>query len=86
MVEGKRQKPCSKKRVEEVINDPYNESWKDNFERNQTMIDMTKIPEEYESLVLEEFNNDMVITDRSKLLDYFIKNKLRNLLPNIGDF
>ena len=86
LVEGKRQKPCSKKRVEEVINDPYNESWKDNFERNQTMIDMTKIPEEYESLVLEEFNNDMVITDRSKLLDYFIKNKLRNLLPNIGDF
>ena len=86
MIDGKRQKPCSKKRVEEVIDDPYNDAWKVNFERNQTMIDMTKIPDEYESLILEEFEKDMIINDRSKLLDYFIKNKLKNLMSSIGDF
>jgi Tfp pilus assembly PilM family ATPase len=86
MIDGKRQKPCSKKRVEEVIDDPYNDAWKVNFERNQTMIDMTKIPDEYESLILEEFEKDMIVNDRSKLLDYFIKNKLKNLMSSIGDF
>ena len=86
MIDGKRQKPCSKKRVEEVFDDPYNDAWKVNFERNQTMIDMTKIPDEYESLILEEFEKDMVVNDRSKLLDYFIKNKLKNLMSSIGDF
>ena len=50
------------------------------------MIDMTKIPDEYESLILEEFEKDMVVNDRSKLLDYFIKNKLKNLMSSIGDF
>ena len=86
MIDGKRQKPCRKKRVEEVIDDPYNDAWKVNFERNQTMIDMTKIPDEYESLILEEFEKDMVVNDRSKLLDYFIKNKMILLMDELSEF
>jgi hypothetical protein len=86
MVQDKRQKPCGKKRIEQIMDDPSNEEWEGNFKRNQTMIDMTMIPEIFESNILEEFGREKDCNDRSKILNYFIKNKLRNLMSSIGDF
>ena len=68
------------------MDDPSNEEWEGNFKRNQTMIDMTMIPEIFESNILEEFGREKDCNDRSKILNYFIKNKLRNLMSSIGDF
>jgi hypothetical protein len=46
---------------------------------------MNEIPEEYKEKIINEFETS-VDTNRSNLLNYFIENKLKNLMANIGDF
>ena len=83
--EGKRQKPCGAKKVKQIKENL--DEWRDldNWNRNQTLIDMTKIPEEYREKILEDFEVEQK-QERSHLLNYFIENNLRNLITNIGDF
>lgn len=86
-VEGLRQKPLSKKKIE---------AWKDglvgasdevirNHIRNRTLIDLECIPEEIETRILETFS-EAPCGDRSKMLTYFIESKLKELTESIGDF
>ena len=86
-VEGLRQKPLSKKKIE---------AWKDglvgasdevirNHIRNRTLIDLEYIPEEIETKILETFS-EAPCGDRSKMLTYFIESKLKELTESIGDF
>jgi len=43
------------------------------------------IPSDLKERILEEFEKPP-IGERSKLLNYFIKNRLKNLMNDIGDF
>ena len=61
------------------------DTWIHNYERNETLIDLAKIPNDIEDEILREFKN-IKVGDRSKLFDYFIKNKLNTLVENIGEF
>ena len=63
------------------------EEWKDsdNWNRNQALIDMTKIPEDYRTKILNDFEKEYN-QGRSQLLNYFIQKNLKNLMTNIGDF
>ena len=85
-VTGEKQKPMTKKRMEEYA---HNENRTDflnkNFRRNETLIDLTKIPKVYEDAIINSFR-EYKVNDRSKLLTYFIENKLKSLMENIGDF
>ena len=85
VTEGKRQKPCGGKKVTSIKESM--EQWKesDNWNRNQTLIDMTKIPDEYRTEILSQFDRE-VNQSRSQLLNYFIQKNLKNLMSNIGDF
>ena len=56
-----------------------------NWERNQNLIDMNKIPDIYINKILEEYNISGN-QNRGQLLDYFIENNLRNLISSVGDF
>jgi len=86
VVEGKRQKPCGTKKIQSMINEDHTTAeWSENFSRNQTLIDMTKIPDEFEDFVIREFENYDVPT-RKGLLNYFVRSKLSNLMSSIGDF
>ena len=58
---------------------------KRNFQRNQKLIDLNNTPEELRTKILEDFN-DAPCGDRSKLLNYFIHNRLKELTESIGDF
>ena len=89
-VEGLRQKPLSKKKIE---------AWKDgnfdntmatdevvrNYSRNKNLIDLDCIPVNIQTDIINEFN-EAPCGDRSKLLTYFIENKLKELTDSIGDF
>lgn len=86
-VEGLRQKPLSKKKIE---------IWKDslvgatdevirNHTRNKTLIDLECIPEDIETKIIETFS-EAPCGDRSKMLTYFIESKLKELTESIGDF
>lgn len=85
-----RQKPLTAKRIDEIIpqiesNKFVNESLKRNFIRNKMLIDLTEIPEEIYNKVIERYT-EQGDKDRSKLFNYFVQNKLKNMLDSISDF
>ena len=87
--EGGRQVPISKKKIAEWIElEPsifcdYN--MLKGYTRNRTLVDLSYIPDPLKDDIIELFN-DYELKDRSKLLDYFINNQLKNLMEHIGEF
>ena len=61
------------------------DTWMHNWQRNETLIDLDKIPNDIRSEILREFK-DAQTGDRSKLFNYFVEKKLNNLIQSIGDF
>ena len=90
-VSGLRQKPLTKKKVAAMIEDmkrgitPFEGEIKRNYLRNIQMIDLARIPTEVRDSILDQYQN-YERKDRSLLLNYFIKNKLKNLMSEIQEF
>ncbi len=89
-VEGRRQRPLSKKRINELICAGFlytslNDEEQKNYDRNQKLIDLTYIPQELEEKIKSEFDNIKVAT-RDKILNYFISRKLKTLIEVIDEF
>jgi 5'-3' exonuclease len=86
-VMGLRQKPITDKRLNEIFKNQNNldENTKRNFFRNKSMIDFDEIPQNIQTQILDEFDNQE-FGDRKKLFNYFIEYKLKNLMENISDF
>jgi len=89
IVNGERQKPLSTKNVEKWINSPSempsDDTFKRNFHRNKALVDLSMIPEEIKQGIISQFV-DKPFKDRSHLLNYFIKHKMKNMLEVVGDF
>ena len=86
--DGLRQKPLGKKKIDAWLDiniDELHDEVKRNYQRNEKLIDLSKIPNELEDEILTEFHG-APFGDRSKLLNYFIKSRLRNLTETIGEF
>ena len=95
----KRQKPMRKAAIADVMEaldrfkptEVYQlakcpkDTWIRNWQRNETLIDLGKIPEEIMSAISKEYKN-VKVGSRSNLLTYFIENKLTQLIESIGDF
>jgi len=62
----------------------YDENSKIGFSRNQTLIDLRNIPGEIQSKIIN--NYEETVPAKGKLLDYFIANKLFNLMEVIEEF
>ena len=88
-VDELRQKPLTKKKLETWIDleptDYCSDEMLRNYQRNKTLIDLECIPSDLKVKILEEYQN-AEHGDRSKLLNYFIKKRLKNLMNDIGDF
>tara|TARA_B100001248_G_scaffold258464_1_gene242641 strand:+ start:60 stop:902 length:843 start_codon:yes stop_codon:yes gene_type:complete len=90
-VNGLRQKPLTKKKVAAMIEDmkrgitPFEGEIKRNYLRNIQMIDLARVPTEVRDSILDQYQN-YERKDRSLLLNYFIKNKLKNLMSEIQEF
>lgn len=86
LVVGERQRPITKKRLEEWqdINTMQDEV-KRNYLRNKSLIDLEQVPENIKQQVLDAWGHDDG-RNRSQLLNYFIKNKLKNLMEAISEF
>ena len=90
-VDGLRQRPLSKKKVEswrdadtkDIPN--WNDEVKRNYQRNTSLIDLSKVPEDIEEQIIKEYTKP-VKGNRKKLLNYFTEKKLRELTENIGEF
>ena len=83
IVEGESQRPITKKKVEEWIK---NESWPEHhWKRNQELIDFDYIP----PLLAHAIERNYALQkppNRSGLLNYFVKHRLKMLIEYIGDF
>jgi hypothetical protein len=81
-----RQKPVTKKRLEEFANiDKMNAEVQRNYARNKMLIDLSQVPDHLKEKILEEYNSENT-KDRSQLLGFFMKNRLRLLTESIGEF
>ena len=58
---------------------------KERYEFNKILISFDEIPEHYNNIVIEEYSKNKNFK-RLELLQYLAKNKLRELIDNIGDF
>ena len=97
--ENKRQKPMRKAVIAEVVEqmatfdaeDLYmlakipKDTWIRNWQRNETLIDLTKIPVEIQDKIVKEYDS-VKTADRSKLFGFFVEKKLSKLIQSIGDF
>ena len=86
--DGLRQRPLGKKKIQTWLDidiDDLQDEVKRNYQRNDKLINLENIPEKLESEIMENFD-EASSGDRSKLLNYFIKNKLKELTENIGEF
>jgi len=87
-IEGRRQTPLSKKKVESWVNEvvpTFTEEQQKNYERNRQLIDLNCVPKELEDNINREFENIEVAT-RDKILNYFITKKLKTLIEVIDEF
>lgn len=87
-VVGERQRPLTAKKIEKYMKMTPNEMEAviaKNYFRNAQLIDLSYIPDTIKEKVMESFKNQ-ANKDRSKLMNYFVANKLRNLTEHIGEF
>ena len=87
-VDGLRQRPLGKKKIENWLDidiDDLQDEVKRNYQRNDKLINLDRIPEELEKEIMVDFC-EAPCGDRSKLLNYFIQSRLKNLTETIGEF
>jgi hypothetical protein len=87
----KRQERLTKKRLEYIeeqrLKNFENDSkLKRNFDRNKNVIDLTNVPDNIEKEIINTFKNGAKEKDKSKLMKYFVNNKLRLLFHNLDEF
>jgi hypothetical protein len=70
--------------LKEDVNN-YTETDKANYSRNFTLIDLTQIPTEIKSKIINTYEETQP-AKRNKLLNYFMEYKLKNLMEVIEEF
>ena len=89
-VNGDRQRPIRKdalalwktQKPEDFINN--DEMWR-NFQRNRELVDLSRIPEEIKESIIDNYEMQKV-GDRSGLLNYFIANRMTQLIELVDEF
>jgi 5'-3' exonuclease len=84
-----RQKPVTEKKLNKWLEEEP-ESFCDevmlrNYKRNELLIDLSKIPTEYQEKILDAYDNAPK-RGREKLLNYFIQNRMKQLMEHIQEF
>lgn len=89
IVKGERQKPVSSKKIQEWLDNPSSmptdAAFRRNYDRNKQLVDFSYIPKELKEQVINTFENTKS-GDKSKLLDYFIANRMKMMLEHLEEF
>lgn len=89
IVSGVRQKSITSKKLEEWIANPSTmpdtHTFKRNFDRNKKLVDLSYVPEEIKLNIINTFVNHPK-KDKSLLLPYFIKNRMKQMIEHIEEF
>jgi len=90
-VEGIRQTPLSKKKMDAILQDLddgellYAASWYRNYQRNDTLINLENTPKELKTEIINKFEVQPP-RGAGKILNYFVKNRCKMLIECIEDF
>jgi len=84
-----RQKPITKGLMDKLLNE-QSEKWEDEiaktgFSRNQTLIDLSLIPNEIKTKIINTYEETKPAS-KQKMLTYFMEHKLKNLMDVIEEF
>ena len=89
ITEGKRQTPVTKKKMElwrgKKPEEFCNETMLRNYHRNKTLVDLGETPKSIRINILNQYDKQEV-GDRSQLWNYFVDNRLKNLMDVIDEF
>ena len=86
-VEDLRQRPITKKKLTEWKENGIPEGEiKRNYQRNKTLIDFDSIPNQLGELIYNMWVDKITQNDKSKILPYFMKHRLKELTEKLGDF
>ena len=84
-----RQKVMTEAKLTKFMSQNYGEYDDENarigFSRNQTLIDLRQIPSDIKNSIIDTYNNTKP-APRSKLINYFMDKKLKNLMEVIEEF
>jgi len=85
--EGRQEVMTKKRKLELVdIRNSPNHKYYDRWLRNQSLIDFDFIPENIASSIIDEHAKGPKTKNRSKVLNYIIKNRLGNLINKVSYF
>lgn len=88
-VTGSRQKPITEVKIINWMNQEAkefcNEDMLRNFSRNETLIDLTKIPQRLTNEILHTYENAKQ-NSKQDFMNYMIANRLKNLIEVLDDF
>ena len=91
-VEGRRQIPLSKKKKEAIKEDLaegellYAASWYRNYQRNETLIDLSKTPQRLKDQILDVFNSQDPWHNKGLVFPYLINKNMKMLIESVEEF
>ena len=89
IVQGVRQKPVSAKKVDIWYKDPdempQDDDFKANYDRNRVLVSFDCIPKTIKESIINSYV-EKPTKDKSKLLNFFIEHKMKNMLEVIEEF
>lgn len=92
IMEGIRQKPITKKKIQEWVTQTPQDFCSDemfrNYLRNEQIINLVDgfIPKNYVEIINDGYDNYPINNGKQKIFNYFVKNKLKNLMDSIQEF
>jgi hypothetical protein len=85
-----RQKPVTEKKLNTWVaqkpEDFCDASMLRNYQRNESLIDLSKVPSEYADRILTAYRSPKEVKGKDKVLNYFIKNRMKQLMEHIQEF
>jgi hypothetical protein len=91
-VEGRRQTPLSKKKKEAIKEDLaegellYAASWYRNYQRNETLIDLSKTPDRLKLQIIEKYNSQDQQNNKGLVFPYLINKNMKMLIESVEEF
>jgi hypothetical protein len=89
IVSGERQKSVTSKRLQEFFDNGFiacnTEEERRNYHRNATLVDLSMIPKHIQEDIINTFTT-YPVKDRGLLLDYFMTNRMKQMIEHIQEF
>lgn len=91
-VEGFRQTPMSKKKVDQIIQDLeegellYAASWYRNYCRNKKLIDLSETPYELRREIINSFMEQTTYNKKDKVYPYLVAKRCNQLIESVQEF